>query len=99
MRGEVRKRGKNWYYRFDMGIVGGQKQRVEKVVGPDKKEAERALRAAIVEYENTGRHFEPSTITMADYMDYWYKEYVKVNLKCNMSSCPNMTRERKLRRI
>jgi len=26
-----------------MGIVGGQWQRVEKVVGPDKKEAERAL--------------------------------------------------------
>lgn len=83
MRGEVRKRGRNWYYRFDMGIVDGKRQRVEKVVGPDKKEAERALRAAIVEYENTGMHFEPSSITVADYMDYWYKEYVEVNLKYN----------------
>lgn len=83
MRGEVRKRGRNWYYRFDMGMVDGKRQRVEKVVGPDKKEAERALRAAIVEYENTGTYFEPSTITVSDYMDYWYEEYAKVNLKHN----------------
>lgn len=83
MRGEVRKRGRNWYYRFDMGIVDGQRQRIEKVVGPDKKEAERALREAISNYENTGMHFEPSTITMADFMDYWYQEYAVVNLKHN----------------
>lgn len=72
-----------WSYSFEMGIVDGKRKRIEKVVGPDKKEAEKALRAAIVEYENTGMHFEPSSITMADYMDYWYKEYVEVNLKYN----------------
>lgn len=83
MRGEVRKRGKNWYYRFDMGMIDGKRQRVERVVGPDKKEAERALRQAISEYENIGRHFEPTTMTVSDYMDYWYEEYVKVNLKYN----------------
>lgn len=83
MRGEVRKRGKNWYFRFDMGMVDGKRQRVERVVGPDKKEAERALRQAMSEYENTGMHFEPAAITMADYMDYWYKEYAEVNLKHN----------------
>lgn len=83
MRGEVRKRGKNCYYRFDMGIVDGVRQRVERVVGPDKKEAEKALRDAMASYENTGLHFEPSTITMADFMDYWYKEYGEVNLKHN----------------
>jgi len=33
----------NEYVGSVMGIVGGQWQRVEKVVGPDKKEAERAL--------------------------------------------------------
>lgn len=83
MRGGVRKRGKNWYYYFNMGIVDGKKQLVERVVGPDKKEAERALRSAIMDYENTGMHFEPSTITMADFMDYWFKEYAEVNLKHN----------------
>lgn len=83
MRGYVRKRGKNWYYRFDMGIVDGERQQVERVVGTDKKEAEKALRDAIASYENTGIHFEPSTITVADYMDYWFQEYAKVNLKHN----------------
>ncbi len=83
MRGGLRKRGKNWYYYFNMGMVDGKKQLVERVVGPDKKEAERALRAAITAYENTGLHFEPSTITMADFMDYWYIEYGEVNLKHN----------------
>ncbi|MBE1553685.1 tyrosine-type recombinase/integrase [Sporosarcina limicola] len=83
MRGGVRKRGKNWYYYFTMGEVDGKKQIVERVVGSDKKEAEKALRVAISEYENTGLHFEPSTITLADFMDYWYKEYGEVNLKHN----------------
>lgn len=83
MRGGLRKRGNNWYYYFDMGTIDGKRQRVERVVGPDKKEAQRALRQAISEYENTGMHFEPSTMTVADYMDYWFKEYVEVNLKYN----------------
>lgn len=83
MRGGLRKRGKNWYYYFDMGMVDGKRQRVERVVGPDKKEAERALRKAITEYENSGMHFEPSTMTVADFMDYWYQEYALVNLKHN----------------
>lgn len=83
MRGGLRKRGRNWYYYFDMGMVDGKRQRVERVVGPDKKEAERALRKAISDYENTGLYFEPSTITMADFMDYWFKEYAEVNLKHN----------------
>lgn len=83
MRGGLRKRGKNWYYYYDMGMVDGKRQRVERVVGPDKKEAERALRKAISDYENTGMHFEPSTMTVADFMDYWFKEYAEVNLKHN----------------
>lgn len=83
MRGGLRKRGKNWYYYYDMGLIDGKRQRVERAVGPDKKEAERALRKAISDYENTGMHFEPSTMTVADFMDYWYKEYAEVNLKHN----------------
>lgn len=83
MRGGLRKRGNNWYYYFDLGMVDGKRQRVERVVGPDKKEAERALRKAITEYENSGMHFEPSTMTMADFLDYWFKEYAEVNLKHN----------------
>lgn len=82
-RGGLRKRGKNWYYYFNMGKIDGIKQQVEAVVGPDKREAEKALRDAIAAYENTGMHFKPSSITVADYMDYWYQEYAEVNLKHN----------------
>ncbi len=48
-----------------------------------KKEAEAALRKALQEYENAGLHFEPSEISVADYMDYWFKNYVQVNCKYN----------------
>ncbi|WP_338652703.1 site-specific integrase [Sporosarcina psychrophila] len=87
MRGGLRKRGNNWYYYFELGLIDGNRQKLERVVGPDKKDAERALRIAISEYENTGRHFDPSTITVADFMDYWIKEYAELNLKHNTIIC------------
>ncbi|HHY26445.1 MAG TPA: site-specific integrase [Desulfitobacterium dehalogenans] len=83
MEGHVRKRGEKWYYSFEASSVDGKRKRIERVGGRTKKEAEAALRKALQEYENSGLHFEPSEISVSDYMDYWYKNYVLVNCKYN----------------
>lgn len=83
MEGHVRKRGSKWYYSFEAGKVNGKRKRIERVGGRTKKEAEVALRKAIEEFENTGSHFEPTEISVSDYMDYWVKNYVVVNCKYN----------------
>lgn len=83
MAGHVRKRGNKWYYSFEASSVDGKRKRIERVGGRTKKEAEAALRKALQEYENAGLHFEPSEISVADYMDYWFKNYVQVNCKYN----------------
>jgi integrase len=83
MEGHVRKRGDKWYYSFETGKVEGKRKRIERVGGNTKKEAEAALRKALSEYENAGLHFEPSEISVADYMDYWLKNYVEVNCRYN----------------
>lgn len=83
MSGHVRKRGDKWYYSFEAAPVDGQRRRVERVGGKTKAEAQRALREAITEYENAGATFEPKSISVADYFDYWLEEYVKMNLKHN----------------
>jgi integrase len=51
MRGSVRKRGSKWYYSFEAGAINGKRKRVERVGGRTKKEAESALRKALLEYE------------------------------------------------
>ncbi len=64
MKGGTRKRGSTWSYYFDMGTVGGKRQKKEKGGFKTKKEAETALAKAINEYNNTGTVFEPSEITV-----------------------------------
>jgi integrase len=83
MAGHVRKRGGNWYYSFEASTIDGKRKRIERVGGRTKKEAEAALRKAIEEYNNAGVYFEPSEISYADYLDYWFENYVKINLKYN----------------
>lgn len=83
MQGSVRKRGSMWSYSFDMGTVGGKRQRKEKGGFRTKKEAEAALAKAITEYNGGGIVFEPSTSTLSDYLDLWIEQYVKVNCKAN----------------
>ncbi|WIF95167.1 site-specific integrase [Caminicella sporogenes] len=83
MRGGVRKRGKKWYYYFDVGVINGKRKKIERVGGNTKKEALEALRKALNEYEKYGMIVEESEISVADYFDYWYKEYVLINCKYN----------------
>ncbi|HLS61505.1 MAG TPA: site-specific integrase [Virgibacillus sp.] len=85
MKGGVRKRYGSWYYYFDLGTVEGVRKKHErKAEGAEtRSEALRILRKAITEYENTGRVFEPSKTSVHDYLDFWLKEYVEINLSPN----------------
>ncbi|MNW46717.1 Tyrosine recombinase XerC [compost metagenome] len=85
MKGGVRKRYGSWYYYFDIASIGGERKKIErKAIGAESKpQAERILRKAIEEYENTGTIFEPSKISVYDFFDFWFNEYVTINLKYN----------------
>jgi len=83
MEGHVRKRGDKWYFSFEASNVDGKRKRIERVGGRTKKECEAALRSALQEYNNAGLHFEPNEISVSDYMDYWFKNYVLLNCKYN----------------
>jgi ATP-dependent helicase/nuclease subunit A len=81
MRGGVRKRGKKWYYYFDVGTVDGKRKKIERVGGDTKAEALKKLREALAEFERAGTIIDESNISVADYFDYWFENYVKVNCK------------------
>lgn len=83
MRGGVRKRGKKWYYYFDAGTVNGKRKKIERVGGDTKAEALKALREALNEFERAGSIVDESNISVADYFDYWYENYVLLNCKYN----------------
>jgi len=83
MRGSVRKRGDKWYYSFEAARVNGKRNRIERVGGKTKAEAERKLAFAIAEYERSGEHFEANEMSVSDFLDYWFENYVKVNCKYN----------------
>ena len=83
MQGGVRKRGSTWSYYFDLGKIDGKRKKKEKGGFRTKKEAEQALAAAMAEYNNGGTVFEPTEITVADYLNQWFDMYCKTNLKYN----------------
>lgn len=83
MKGGVRKRGSTWSYYFDLGQIDGKRKRKEKGGFRTKKEAEAALAKALNEYNNAGAVFEPTEITVADYLNQWFDLYCKTNLKYN----------------
>lgn len=83
MKGGIRKRGNTWSYYFDLGKVGGERKRKEKGGFRTKKEAEAALAKALTEYNTVGSVFEPSEITVADYLNQWWDMHCKTDLKYN----------------
>lgn len=83
MQGSVRQRYGHWYYSFDVGKEKGQRRRIERFGGNTRGEAETALRKAISEYENGGVPVNLSDMSVNDYFDYWYQNYVLKNLKKN----------------
>lgn len=83
MDGSVRKRGDSWYYRLELPKINNQRQQLERCGGKTKAEALKAMREAINELETAGQVFDLSNMSVADYFDYWYQNYVLVNLKYN----------------
>lgn len=79
----TRKRGDMWYYSYEMATVEGKRKRKE--IGGFSTEQE-AYDAGIkdkVKYDEGSPSVEKISISVSDYLDYWHKNYVMVNLKYN----------------
>nr|WP_202117501.1 site-specific integrase [Clostridium chromiireducens] len=79
----VYKRADKWYYYFNTSKVDGKYKKICRVGGKTKVEAEKALRKAITEYENTGNTNNDTNMSVSDYFEYWYQNYAMVNCKFN----------------
>lgn len=79
----VRKRGVKWEYRFESAKVEGKRNQISKGGFATKKECLEAGTKALAEYNSAGMHFEPSDISVADYLEYWFDMHCKMNLKYN----------------
>ena len=79
----VRKRGQKWQYQFEAAKIEGKRKQITKSGFNTKKEALDAGVKALAEYNNSGSHFEPSEISVSDYFDYWFENYVKLNSRPN----------------
>lgn len=83
MQGGVRKKGSTWFYYFEAGKVDGKRKKIERKGGNTKKEALEALRKALNEFEKCGAMVDESNMSVSDYFDYWFNEYVLINCKYN----------------
>ena len=87
--GKFDKNGKrkkaNWEWRFEIRIDGKRKN-FSKSGFTTKKEAEEAGTAALAEY-NGGGYVKPKEIVVADFLDLWIEEYVKINLRHKTQLC------------
>ena len=79
----VVKRGKVFQYKFGIAPQGGKRKFKSKSRFKTRATAFEAGCLAYNEYIQTGRCFEPSEISYSDYLDYWMKEHVEINLKYN----------------
>lgn len=70
----------NWEYRFEGAKIDGKRKHITKAGFRTKKEAEEAGTKALAEYNNAGLSFEPSEISVSDYLDYWLKNYCRMNV-------------------
>lgn len=81
MRGHIRKRGKKWCAIIDVGndpVTGKRKQKWLSGF-KTKKEAEVALAEFIQQY-NSGSYIDNKGITVSDYLDKWFHDYVEIKL-------------------
>lgn len=73
----------NWEYRFEAAKIDGKRKHISKSGFRTKKEALEAGTKALAEYNNAGIHFEPTEISVSDYLDYYFDQHIKINLKYN----------------
>lgn len=81
--GSLRKRGDKWYYSFEAGKANGKRRRIERCGGSTKAEAAAAMREALRQFENGGVKVNLNNMSVHDYFEYWYENYVVKNLKKN----------------
>ena len=79
----ARKRGNRWEYRFEGASINGKRKQISKCGFRTKKDAILAGSKAYAEYNRAGLIFEPSEISVSDYLDYWFKNDVMINKKYN----------------
>lgn len=77
----LRKRGKYWEYSFEAARVNKKRQSISKGGFRTKSEASAAGAKAMNEYNQAGAIFTASEISVADYLDFWMKEYCQANCK------------------
>ena len=80
MRGSVKKDGSSWNVIFDLGkdpLTGNRKQKRKRGF-KTKKEAEKYLSEQL-NAVGKGTYFEPSEMTLSQYLDYWIENYAKPN--------------------
>lgn len=77
----IRKRGKNYEYCFDIGKINNKRKRITKSGFKTKAEAQEAWTDAYEEYIRTGIVVKECQMSYHDYLDFWYKNYCKINLK------------------
>ena len=90
----TRKRGKKWEWSFEGARINGKRQPISKGGYLTKAEAIAAGTQAKAEYDSAGRVFRPAEISVADYLDYWYENYVMRNLSYNTQIGRASCRER-----
>lgn len=73
----------NWEYRFEAAKVEGKRRSISKAGFRTKKEAEIAGAKAMSEYDNAGLKFEPTEMSLSDFLDFWFDNYVKTSCKYN----------------
>lgn len=82
MNGHVRKIGSKWHYVIEMAKVDGKRQRIQRGGWNTKTEAQEHLREALNEYKRGGQ-IDLTDISVSDYFDYWFENYVEKKLKYN----------------
>lgn len=76
-----RKRSNGWSFRYEVPTINGNRKQIERGGFRTKKEAEKAYRELVDEYDKTGRIFTGMNVTYADYLDFWLENYCEMNLK------------------
>lgn len=71
---------RTWEYRFESAIVNGKRQWFSKSGFKTKKEALEAGAKALAEYDTIGTVIQPSEMSVADLLDSWLNNYVRINL-------------------
>lgn len=79
---EPYRRGNKWAFTIDVPreLTGGERKQIQRSSFKTKKEAQQAMVKLLAELEG-GSFTDRNTITLAEYLDYFYENFVVVNNK------------------